>query len=136
MSTPSTPVTSAPNSGTANSNVVTSATPIPTPELSSFDKPRLEARLKEVKDHLNSFVGRAGYNPYVYFNARIKPLQDRLKKGEETKALQDSILNLKLEDPTAENCEHNIANPPREAQAAGGNARVIVPANFSGAPKI
>lgn len=128
-------VTSAPNSGTTPI-IATSVTPTPTLEASSFDKPRLEAKLKEIKDHLNGYVGKAGYNPYIYFNARVKPLQDRLKKGEETKALQDSILNLKLEDPAAENCEHNITNPPREAQAAGGNARVIMPANFSGAPKI
>ena len=40
-------------------------------------------------------------------------------KGETSKELFDAVSALKLEEPIAKGAEHNIANKPKEHQAAG-----------------
>lgn len=87
----------------------------------AFDHNAVNAKIKSIRTFLQSFIGKPGYNSFYWTHKHLKPLEDRLNKGEETKELQDAILALKQTEPIVHAA--NVVNPPREAQAAGGGVK-------------
>lgn len=86
-----------------------------------FNKANVLAKFKELRDHLQTFVGRPGYNPFFYLKEVLLPLEEAVNKGVNTKELYNLIISLVLPtDPlVAKGAEHNIINIPKEHQAAG-----------------
>lgn len=92
----------------------------PTPQPAFvFNRTACLAKVKEIRDHLQTFVGRPGFNAFDWMAKKLTPLEYELNEGAESKELQDKILALKKEQPVAKGAEHNVLNPPKEAQAAG-----------------
>lgn len=64
----------------------------------------VDKKFDEISNHLSQFVGKKGYNPFLYNKHKVKPLKDEYNKlkeeGKLTKELYDKIISLKLEDPT------------------------------------
>jgi hypothetical protein len=88
----------------------------------TFDKVALQKKLDAVKENLQKYSGKPGYNPYFYNATKVSPLAVRFEAGEETKTLSDAILaldeNHKPEAPgntAKENREHGCIEP----QSAG-----------------
>jgi hypothetical protein len=40
------------------------------------------AHVEKIKEHLKSFEGKVGHNPFLYFKKAISSLRDRVKKGD------------------------------------------------------
>lgn len=84
-----------------------------------FNREILQQKIDQVRAHLQSFVGRPGYNAFVWAAKHLTPLEERLNSNEQTLELHNAIASLAIEDPVA--VPHNVINPPREAQAAGAS---------------
>lgn len=103
--------------------VVTSPAPAKSPVESPFvfNKANVLAKFKEQRDHLQTFVGRPGYNPFFYLKDVLLPLEEAVNKGGNSKELYNLITSLALptDSLVAKGAEHNIVNMPKEHQAAG-----------------
>jgi hypothetical protein len=82
-----------------------------------FDEEQCKEHFKMIRNHLNDYVAVSGYNPFTWASKYLYPLEQRMNNGERTKELYDAILGLKKEKPIV--FQHNVDNPPVEAQAAG-----------------
>lgn len=51
-------------------------------------------KISKVKEALKEFVGKIGYNPFLYAEEKVRPLQDRYTKGERTPELFKAIMEL------------------------------------------
>ena len=60
----------------------------------SFNEQAVKERFDSLKKSAEELAGKAGYNPFLYFATKIKPLQDRFNKGERSTELQSEILAL------------------------------------------
>jgi hypothetical protein len=77
----------------------------------TLDWIKAESRITEIHEHLKSFEGKKGCNPFFYFNKFVKPLTDRYGKGERTEELYKQILSLKKETPTINLFESELQVP-------------------------
>lgn len=61
----------------------------------NFNKAAVETKLKLIESNMDKFVGKKGYNPFLWFQRKgIPSLKDRLAKGEATAELEKEILSL------------------------------------------
>ena len=72
----------------------TTKTPAATVQTFKFDKARCSSHLAQVRAEVEQHAGKPNVNPYLWIGANLDPLKYRLEKGEETKELQEAILNL------------------------------------------
>ena len=100
-----------------------------------FNAQPLIEHIKAIKDKLQTFVGKPGYNPFIWNAKNLAPLEKRLNDGEQTVELNNAIalLDVNSINPIAPGAEHNVMNPPKDHQAAGGfNAGQVLVQTQSG----
>lgn len=66
-----------------------------------FDETKAKSHIEDIRNFLKGFIGKVGMNPFTYDNRIIKPLEERLAKGERTESLYREILAIKKEEPLA-----------------------------------
>lgn len=99
----------------------TPTNPAPLVSTFKFNHEAVRAKVKSLRTYLQAYIGKPGYNSHLWVSKNLAPLEKRLDKGEETQALQEAVLALKEEAPIC--TPHNVANPPKEAQSAGGGSK-------------
>lgn len=94
----------------------------PTAPAFTFDEGKVKAKIKELHDYMQTFAGKAGYNPYLWLQKNLVKLEEQYNDGVRTEALQLAILSIKSAEPTAKGAEHNVTHPPKEHAAAGNSS--------------
>lgn len=62
--------------------------------------PKAIKHLEDVKKSLEPYIGKHGYNPYMYDRQKIEPLVVRYKSGERSPELLKAFTDLKVEEPS------------------------------------
>lgn len=65
----------------------------------TFDAEKLKAKLHEIADYQNQFVGKPNMNPFLWIQKNVTPLLKRLDAGEKTNELALAINSLKKVEP-------------------------------------
>jgi hypothetical protein len=69
------------------------------PNVFTFDKKACEEKVQKVIDHLSTFNGKPGHNPFFYLLHVVNPLKAQLENGERTPELHNAIAKLELITP-------------------------------------
>lgn len=70
------------------------------PAQPTLDWAAAESKINDIENHLNTFAGRPGFNPFKYHAEKVAPLKRRLSvTAERNITLWNEIAALKKEDP-------------------------------------
>jgi len=65
----------------------------------TFDANKVQEHLNQIKVEQLKFAGKHNYNPYLWLNKNVLPLEERFNKGERSKELFDAMLAIKAQLP-------------------------------------
>ena len=65
-----------------------------------WDAAAVDAKLKDVFAYYESFSGKPGFNPWFFILQTYKPLEARVKAGDTSRELFDSVMALEKKEPT------------------------------------
>ena len=72
--------------------------PTPPPTF-TWNAAAVETKLAKVRDYYKQFDGQPGMNPWFYILNTVKPLEHRVKSGEQSLELHNAIAALELKEP-------------------------------------
>lgn len=90
------------------------------PEQVTVDTAKAQAKIDALKQHLKQYIGKPGFNSYVYVHENLKPYEDAIMAGKLTQTQYDKLMALNDKpEPIAKGAEINAKNPPQQAAASG-----------------
>lgn len=77
------------------SNKPVEETPVKdTPTTQELNWNLVQKKIETIEEHLKQFVGKIGFNPFLWIGKNLTPLKDKYLAGDKTRILYDCIMEI------------------------------------------